>query len=275
MLSQDLAVAQAAVRELSPEVLHGMRLAIDTQVKAMDAARKRVNDRIATSLLSVTNHKELITSKLMGLRSRFQAYRNDYLSKPAPSMPPVPTPTLVSSATIAASAALNSVAPFSRHPAPTATSYPHEYPHAPAADSMHESGYRGGTHAHGTGHSLIPTPGRSSSGSTYAQAGTAGRASLATTYGSAAASRPMAPGSAMSIASPPSFLMENSISNTSRAMSLGSAYGGNIYDDTAANSGEVFVPRSTAKVAPTAALSASAKATKIAQRLAFEHSTGF
>lgn len=106
----ELANALAAARELSPEVLHGMKLSIDSQMKAMDAMRKRLADRIATSLVAVAGHKELVTTKLTGLRSRCHAFRNDALKRPAVVMPTVPTLTTVATATMAANAAAASVA---------------------------------------------------------------------------------------------------------------------------------------------------------------------
>jgi hypothetical protein len=98
------------VRELNPEVLHGLKLAIDSQIKTMDAVRKRLSDRIAASLLQVTSHKELVTSKLSGLKSRFHAYKNDYVAKPPPSMPTVHVMNAVTSAGIAANAAASKYA---------------------------------------------------------------------------------------------------------------------------------------------------------------------
>ncbi|RYE97647.1 MAG: hypothetical protein EOO41_03265, partial [Methanobacteriota archaeon] len=84
---QDLASAQAAVRELSPEALRGLELQIHSQIATLEAQRRRILDVVSNSLINVVRHKESMGLKLDAVRSRFQSYRDALLAAPRIQMP--------------------------------------------------------------------------------------------------------------------------------------------------------------------------------------------
>lgn len=94
---QDLASAQAAVRELSPEALRGLELQIHSQIATLEAQRRRILDVVSNSLINVVRHKESMGLKLDAVRSRFQSYRDALLAAPRIQMP---APTLMSTMTM-------------------------------------------------------------------------------------------------------------------------------------------------------------------------------
>jgi hypothetical protein len=121
---QELIAAQAAVRELGPEVLRGLELQYSTQIAALNGQRARHLQSVNASLTAVGRHKSATEAKLQELQARAADASRRVSARAGP--PLAPPPLAVSAGVPARSAALPpSVAPVaSSAPAPAAFAPP-------------------------------------------------------------------------------------------------------------------------------------------------------
>lgn len=134
-LLQELIAAQAAARELGPDVLRGLELQISTQIGALRSQRARYLQSVNAALTAVGHHKSLTEAKIQELAARAAESARAIAARAPPSaVPPPLTPQTADSAN--AARAPKHAGAFAGHAA-----------HTPAA-----------SHLWGAGSRLAPTP---------------------------------------------------------------------------------------------------------------------
>lgn len=89
---QELIAAQAAARELGPEVLRGLELQISTQVSALRNQRARYLQSVNAALTAVGHHKSLTEAKMQELVARAGDAARGVSARAPPTAVPAPLP---------------------------------------------------------------------------------------------------------------------------------------------------------------------------------------
>lgn len=99
----ELAAANAAARELGPEMLRGLQISINSHLASLESQRRRVSEVMTAAMLAVAKHKDAVQERLETFKTRVAARRDALATAPKASSAPLPSAAGGAAAALAAS----------------------------------------------------------------------------------------------------------------------------------------------------------------------------